>query len=637
MKKIISHPIAQIIIATIVGLILLGIDKKFDSFPDWLINNLWFIIAIAVLLLVSVIKFIENGNLKKDTNRFETVEKKALEEDKAKLKNELNKEKEKQVKPEHIHKRFETLIKSELKYVAIDYKPFFWIKEEARKEYPQGIGIELMSKIFEPFNVKLINETPTNGHSWKSIFDDFSEGRRNELDFIMTPMYETRSRLYDYNVIYSIPLFYSDIGIYVRKCDDTKDLKLPFDEAIKFIKEKRDSDEKWNIEYLEGEISEILGKKLMLENAKLSTDRFRKYSYKHFKEKLECVASTKKDDGDVIFMEIFKAQSIIEDEKLDLVNILKDNQLVYPVSFVIHKEETVLRNFINLRIAELRKNGELQRIIKDNAFQINIKDEKVIDKVFLQTYNYSLIDEDFRERQIMFSDKIKNEYDVLDKVYGNYIEFQESIEETINNFPIPNGDKLRVLEIGYGTGITTNIILKSSSEMELTLLDNDLGMKKIAEKKIVNGNGHKLDFVTSDIFEYLQSCNDDEFDIVVSAYTIHNFDKDLREKLFKALHQKMKSNAIFINADKYAPDDEDERIEALNNRINKFTKYLIKENKYDLLDEWVSHYINDQAPNKVMKETESTKLLKEIGFIDINIEKPVGNGEMMAILTAKNT
>ena len=80
----------------------------------------------------------------------------------------------------------------------------------------------------------------------------------------MTPMYETRSRLYEYDVMYSIPLFYSDIGVYVKKNEDTVKLNFSFDKVIEFLKKKRDNYD-WNIEFLEGEISEIIGKKSMYE------------------------------------------------------------------------------------------------------------------------------------------------------------------------------------------------------------------------------------------------------------------------------------------------------------------------------------------------------------------------------------
>ncbi|UAB80964.1 transporter substrate-binding domain-containing protein [Marixanthomonas sp. SCSIO 43207] len=558
----------------------------------------------------------------------------------------LKKDLKKFEKPNHIiHKRFEKIVKKRLKYVAIDYKPFFWIKDDAKKETPSGIGYELMNKIFEPFNVELINETPSSGYSWKSIFEDFSGAKRQEIDFIMTPMYETRSRLYDYDVIYSIPLFYSDIGIYVKENTETENLKLSYDDAITFLKSKRDSSEKWEIEFLEGEISEIVGKKSMYEKGderrKLSEDIAKRYKYRDFSEKLNNVSSEDKTTGDVILMEIFKAQSIIDEENLNIVNILKDNQLVYPVSFVIHKEETVLRNFINLRISELKFNGELQRIIKTNALQIDLTDEKVIDKVFLQNYDFTLIDNNYIKKRSRFSDRMREKFDLLDKFYGNYGSFQKSIKNTIENFR--KDEPLNILEIGFGSGLTTEVILEArkNNNDKITVIDDDVFMQEQIRKN-KNVNPKKVSIIIIDVIKYLESDDLKPFDMVVSGYTIHNLTKQQREKLYELLYKNMSANSIFINADKIAQDKDEERIEALKYRVNKYIDYLkTNPEKYLLIEEWVSHYIDDQSENIVMKRTETINALADKGFKkeNISIETPTDfeEKEMMAILTAKKT
>lgn len=628
-------------------LIIAGILKKTivpdtEKFPEWVESYKWYILLLlAICLLV-----FDLYKSRKELKRLENIDKKNLEDEKVRLETELSEATKRNEKPPHVHKRFENIIKKQLKYVAIDYKPFFWIKNDAKKESPKGIGFELMSKIFEPFNVKLINETPSNGYSWVSIFEDFSKSRRNELDFIMTPMYETRSRLYDYDVIYSIPLFYSDIGVYVKETDNTKNLRLSFDEIGTFLINKREGSEQWKLEYLPGEISEIVGKKSMYGDfdrdhilRKLSKDDTWNYKYKDFTQKLNNVASDDKNTGDVIFMERFKAQSIIVEEDLKLVNILKENQLVYPVSFVIHKEETVLRNFINLRITELRLSGELQKVIKNNALQIDITDEKVIDKVFLQQYDFSFIDENFVEKRSRFSDRMRDEFELLDKVYGNYNSFQLGIVEIIQNFR--KDENLNILEIGFGSGITTEIILNARSGQNdnfIAVDDDDFMKHQIEENKNVNPKKVKTEII--DAIKYLEQEEVGPFDLIVSGYTIHNFTKEQREKLYNLMFAKMSNNSIFINADKISPDDRNERIEGLKYRVNKYLNYLkANPDKFPLIEEWVTHYINDQRDEIVMKETETKEILSKIGFSDLDVIVPEGmeKKEMMAILTARKT
>lgn len=643
MKNFISNIYSIIVVPIFITLIFYILTQKFPKYtpPDWVVYNLISFCFLIILTWYSLVIYFENKYLKNKNIWLEKTEKKSLEQVNEQLKKELNEEKQRNFKPNHIHKRFEEIIKKELKYIAIDYKPFFWMEDDAIKETPKGIGYELMSKIFEPFNVKLTNETPANGYSWKSIFEDFSH-RKMEIDFIMTPMYETRSRLYEYDVIYSIPLFYSDIGIYVKRNRETHSLKLSFDDAIKYLKSKRDISEHWKVEYLDGEISEIVGKKLIYEyedkRRQLSKDDSRRYGYKDFSKKLHSVASEDKSSGDVIFMEKFKAESIINEGGLNVINILKDNQLVYPVSFVLHKEETVLRNFINLRITELRLNGELQKVIKNNALQIEIKDETVIDKVFLQKYDFSLIDKSIVENRSRFSDRMRDEFDLLDKFYGNYISFQKNINDIVKNFR--KDENLNILEIGFGSGITTEIILEARKECEdnIVVVDNDDFMKKQIENN-KNVNPKKITIEINNVIKYLEEYDNNPFDIVVSGYTIHNFTKQQRERLYELLYQKMSNNSIFINADKIAPDDDAERIESLKYRVDKYIDYLkTHSDKYLLIEEWVSHYIKDQSDNIVMKKTDTINTLIKKGFsennIKIKVPEGIDNKEMMAILTA---
>ena len=93
-------------------------------------------------------------------------------------------------------------------------------------------------------------------------------------------------------------------------------------------------------------------------------------------------------------MEVFKVESFIKSGAM-VINILKDNQLVYPVSFAIRKEHTVLKNLINLRIMEMRakieanNRNELENVILGVATSSDVGiNETTFDKIFLQKYEF---------------------------------------------------------------------------------------------------------------------------------------------------------------------------------------------------------------------------------------------------------
>ncbi|GHV71316.1 hypothetical protein FACS189420_5970 [Bacteroidia bacterium] len=52
--------------------------------------------------------------------------------------------------------------------------------------------------------------------------------------------------------------------------------------------------------------------------------------------------SESRDSADFTFMEVFKAETLKDGKPLNAVNILKNKELLYPVSFAVRKEDTVL-------------------------------------------------------------------------------------------------------------------------------------------------------------------------------------------------------------------------------------------------------------------------------------------------------
>lgn len=548
-------------------------------------------------------------------------------------------------KPKSKYSRFENLLKSKITYGFIDYEPFFKMEGDIGK----GIGgTILINKVFdgnlykgELDYLKKANMNEPIYQNWHTIFDKLSN--KKLFDIIATPMYETRSRLYDYNISFCIPLFYSTIGLYVNK-SSIEDGNLSKDLSFEIAKDKisvKIDENGWKPEFMEGEISHIMVKKhfkkYKIKNIQKNNIE-RKSDENRFFNKLKNVFSDHKSCGDFIFMEVFKAEHLINKFDLDVVNILKENALIYPVSFVVRKEDTVLRNFINLRIAELKENGELLNIIESESLKY-IKTDQVDDK-FIQTYDFNLIEKGYKQNKVLFSQIIKKEYDILDKVYGNYIVFQnDNIIDVVSSFPKQNGNKIEILEIGCGTGITTEILFKAVDDVRVKAIDFDSKMLELADKRLKEYiNNDKLELIESDALNYLRNGNDNanndknKFDIIISAFTIHNFDNAYRRKLLNAIKGKMKRDSLFINVDKYAPDDDIKRIKALSYRLDKYKTEL--EDKPVVLNEWVKHYIEDQAENKVMKVEETKKLMKSLGFEIVDYIES-GEFEMMAILTAK--
>ena len=202
------------------------------------------------------------------------------------------------------------------------------------------------------------------------------------------------------------------------------------------------------------------------------------------------------------------------------------------------------------------------------------------------------------------------EYNLIDKIYGNFISFQEKIKPLLNLHN--QNTKIVVLEIGCGTGISTEIILNSRKEIKLTCIDISKEMIEFASQTLSSFSN--VNFIISDALEFIQKQKSKDFDIVVSAYTVHNFTVKYRQKLFTEIFRILKPNGLFINADKFVSDNKDIQIKGLKYRIGTYVDFLIKKNKLDLLKEWTKHYIDDQRPDKLLKFDKTLEVLKQIGF-----------------------
>jgi len=107
-------------------------------------------------------------------------------------------------------------------------------------------------------------------------------------------------------------------------------------------------------------------------------------------------------------------------------------------------------------------------------------------------------------------------------------------------------------------------------------------------------------------------------DIIASGYVLHNLTADYRAGLYNEIWRALAPSGLFVNADKYAQTGEAHR-EALRWQLNRFFDVLAHRQRYDLLREWVLHYVEDEAANRVMPEADAITRLNDVGFADVRI------------------
>jgi tRNA (cmo5U34)-methyltransferase len=108
----------------------------------------------------------------------------------------------------------------------------------------------------------------------------------------------------------------------------------------------------------------------------------------------------------------------------------------------------------------------------------------------------------------------------------------------------------RVLDLGAGTGSTSQAVLVAQPDARLVLVDENPGMLAVATDVLPAPNVERV--VVADLSDPLP---DGPFDLVVSVLAIHHLDGAAKRALFAQVHDRLGADGIFAMADVVIPSD----------------------------------------------------------------------------------
>ncbi len=187
--------------------------------------------------------------------------------------------------------------------------------------------------------------------------------------------------------------------------------------------------------------------------------------------------------------------------------------------------------------------------------------------------------------------------DVFSEVAENYDKQRRSLVPCFDDFykiPIDliqtfchNLHNPKILDLGCGTGLFSEIILKSFANADITLLDISEEMINVAKKKFVSNPN-----VSFSVCDYTESLPLEEFDIVISALSIHHVENEYKPIVYKNIYKSLKKNGIFINLDQVLEEYDD---------LNKLNR-----------NNWYNFVVNSGLPdNQIKMWEERVKLDRE--------------------------
>ena len=129
----------------------------------------------------------------------------------------------------------------------------------------------------------------------------------------------------------------------------------------------------------------------------------------------------------------------------------------------------------------------------------------------------------------------------LDSFYGAVVE----------GLPFGRDEELRVLDLGAGTGLLSATVAERFPAAVITLVDVSEEMLREARRRFAGQPG-RFEFRVMDYAREPLPGEPGDFDLIVSALSVHHLAHSDRRETFKKIHVSLRSGGWFINADQIA-------------------------------------------------------------------------------------
>jgi SAM-dependent methyltransferase len=211
-----------------------------------------------------------------------------------------------------------------------------------------------------------------------------------------------------------------------------------------------------------------------------------------------------------------------------------------------------------------------------------------------------------------FIGRLTEEYHLVALAYPHIEEFQSKVSSLAHEHlrTIQAG---KVVEIGCGDGITTDLLLNGLGVHELVAIDNEPKMVEQAKRNLgLIDRPQNFSVECADALAYLRTLEDTSVDVVATVWTLHNFLKEYRAQVVREIVRVLRPGGLFVNGDKYAQGPSTHAV-ALNQQLRRFFDAYLPLGKYDFLRDFVLHNVADEAPDRLMTEADSLSEVAEMG------------------------
>lgn len=228
-----------------------------------------------------------------------------------------------------------------------------------------------------------------------------------------------------------------------------------------------------------------------------------------------------------------------------------------------------------------------------------------------------------------FNNSIPTEWNYHDLVHPE----SKEMSRLIASFIKEHFSQGTILEIGCGTGDTTTELLQDSSNMQIIGVDNEPKMLSLAGSRFQSEiASNKIKLIERNAFDALLELDTASIEVVASVYTLHNIKTTVRREIISEIFRVLKPGGLFLNGDRYWPDDPQEQLVATMTDVERFFEVMITHNQLDLLRDWIKHYFQDISREYSMLVSDEITYMQDLGFEQIN-KKSLGRFNLLVSAT----
>lgn len=199
---------------------------------------------------------------------------------------------------------------------------------------------------------------------------------------------------------------------------------------------------------------------------------------------------------------------------------------------------------------------------------------------------------------------IAEQYDANRKKFiPCFDDFYESTTKFIvSNIETPK----RVLDLGAGTGLLSYFWYQHCPDLEYVLVDIADDMLNVARKRFAS-----IKNVSYQISDYSAGLPAGEFDIIVSALSIHHLENEDKIKLFAQIYDKLPKGGLFVNYDQFCAGQP-----AMDNWFNTYWENQLANSGLTVQD--IELWKERRKLDKECSVEEETEMIRNCDFTSVN-------------------